>query len=119
MPIEISLPDGRHPKARHRGPGWQSWPTQIYVRAIGLPRAASEWRSEVKEEDRAQSGPGDMSEAAHPLFWAACSADLTRWLVGNRSQRKSTLSQSASSEQRVSGVAKSRRRTGHSPVRGT
>ena len=81
MPIEISLPDGRHPKARHRGPGWQSWPTQIYVRAIGLPRAASEWRSEVKEEDRAQSGPGDMSEAAHPLFWAACSADLTRWLA--------------------------------------
>ena len=81
MPIEISLPDGRHPKARHRGPGWKSWPPQICVGAIGKLRAAGEWRSEVKEEDRALSSPGDMSEAARPLFWAACSADLTRWLA--------------------------------------
>ena len=81
MPIEISLPDGRHPKARHRGPGWKSWPTQICAGAIGLLSAAREWRSEVKEEDRAQSGPGDMSEAARPLFGAACSADLTNRLA--------------------------------------
>ena len=35
------------------------------------PWAAGDRRSEVKEEGRAQRGPGDMSEGGCPLFTAA------------------------------------------------
>ena len=38
---------------------------------VDEPRAAGDRRSEVKEEGRAQHGPGDMSEGGRPPFTAA------------------------------------------------
>jgi hypothetical protein len=39
------------------------------------PRASGGRRSEVKEEGRAQPGPGDMSAAGHPMA-LACAQEL-------------------------------------------
>ena len=38
---------------------------------VDEPWAAGDRRSEVKEEGRAQHGPGDMSEGGRPPFTAA------------------------------------------------